>query len=139
MAKFTLTIEEDLNFDLIGICSHQSDYRICWALNNSLGWNLVKSIEPFMFSGKKGTIISSHSLYEWIDEEENLAYYLIQNKNDGKFLIPEKSQVDFFLIIREAGMINMESVLNKIKEIQGVLVAYIFDPYELKSAGRFIF
>lgn len=139
MAKFTLTIEEDLNFDLIGICSHQSDYRICWAINNQLGGTLVKSIEPYMVSGKKGDVVSSHSLYEWDDEEENVAYYLIQNKNDGKFLIPEKSQVDYFLAIKEAGIVNIDAVLSKIKEIQGVLAAYIFDPYELKSAGKFIF
>ncbi|HLW30492.1 MAG TPA: IPExxxVDY family protein [Brumimicrobium sp.] len=139
MAKYTLSLEDDFNYDLIGLCSHQGDYRVCWSINERIGLRLQKSNEPFMVSGKKGVITSSHSLYEWIDEEENVSYYLIQNKNEGKFLVPEKAQIDFFLVVKEAGVIDVDVLLAELKEISCILTAFIFDPYELKSANKFIF
>lgn len=110
MAKYTLSLEDDFNYDLIGLCSHQGDYRVCWSINERIGLRLQKSTEPYMVSGKKGAITSSHSLYEWFDEEENVNYYFIQNKNEGKFLVPEKAQIDFFLVIKDAGVVDVESL-----------------------------
>lgn len=139
MAKYTLSLDEDFNFDLIGLCSHQGDYRVCWAINEKIDLKLRKSIEPFMVSGKKGTINSSHSLYEWEDENDNISYYFIQNKSQGKYLVPEKSQIDFFLVIREAGSVDVKNLLSQLKQIPCILTAFDFDPYELKSANKFIF
>ena len=139
MAKYTLSLEEDYNFDLIGLCSHQGDYRVCWSINEQIGLRLKKSIEPFMVSGKKGGVISSHSLYECEDEFDNVQYHLIQNKGNGKYLVPEKAQIDYFLVVREAGIIDVDELLEKLKQIPNILTAFIFDPYELKSANKFIF
>jgi len=139
MTKYTLNLEDDFDFDIIGLCSHQADYRVCWSINEQIGLRLKKSIEPFMVSGKKGVVNSSHSLYEFEDEDESIAYYLIQNKSNGKFLVPEKAQIDFFLVIKEAGAVDVEGFLAKLKEIQSVLTAFSFDPCDLKSANKFIF
>ncbi|WP_107037164.1 IPExxxVDY family protein [Brumimicrobium mesophilum] len=139
MTKYTLNLEDDFNFDLIGLCSHQGDYRVCWSINEKIGLQLKKSREPFMVSGKKGVINSSHSLYEWEDKKESVFYYLIQNKNNGNFLVPEKSQIDFFLVMQEAGVANIDNLLTQLKEIPSILTAISFDPYDLKSASKFIF
>lgn len=139
MAKHTLKLEDDYNFDLIGLCSHQSDYRVCWSINDHLDLHLSKSLEPFMVSGKKGEILSSHSLYEWYHEDEAVEYFLIKNAHQNNFLIPEKSQIDYFLVIREAGVVEIDVFLTKIREISGILTAFIFDPAELKSSAKLIF
>lgn len=139
MTKYTLSLEDDFDFDLIGLCSHQGDYRVCWSINEQIGLRLQKSIEPFMVSGRKGVVNSSHSLYEWEDEGESVTYYFIQNKSDGKFLVPEKSQIDFFLVIKEAGIVDVDNLLAQLKNLPSVLTAMIFDPYDLKSANKFIF
>lgn len=139
MAKYTLNIENDFNFDLFGLCSHERDYRLCWSINEQMGLSLEKSIEPYMVSGKKGNIVSSHSFYEWDDEEGGVSYYLIKNKNEGKYLIPEKSQIDYFFVVIESGIIDIDKVLNELKETSYVLTAFNFDPNELKSADRFVF
>jgi hypothetical protein len=139
MAKYTLSLADDFNYDLIGLCSHQGDYRVCWSINERLGLRLQKSIEPFMVSGKKGAISSSHSLFEWNNEDESVNYYLIQNKNEGKYLVPEKAQIDFFLVVKDAGVIDIDLLLEELKRIGCILTAFIFDPYQLKSANKFIF
>ena len=139
MAKHTLQLEDDFNFDLIGLCSHQSDYRVCWSINEHLDLHLSKSLEPFMVSGKKGEVLSSHSFYEWYDEGEAVEYFLIKNKHQNQFLIPEKSQIDYFLVVREAETIEIDDFLTKIREISGILTAFIFNPGELKSSSKLIF
>jgi len=139
MAKHTLQLEDDFNFDLIGLCSHQSDYRVCWSVNEHLGLHLSKSLEPFMVSGKKGEVVSSHSLYEWYDENNAVEYFLIKNKYNTQFLIPEKSQIDYFLVIREAGIVDVDDFLTKVKEISSILTAFIFEPGDLKSGSKLIF
>lgn len=139
MTKYTLSLEDDFNFDIIGLCSHQADYRVCWSINEQLGLRLRKSVEPFMVSGKKGVVNSSHSLYEWADEFEDVVYYFIKNKSNGKFLVPEKAQIDYFLVTKEAGVLDVDKLLAQLKNIPSILTAFSFDPCDLKSANKFIF
>lgn len=139
MAKFTLNIEDDFDFDLFGFCSHYTDYRACWALNESLDLNLVKSNESFMVSGKKGDVISAHSFYEWFDENNLIYYYLIKNKNGLHYLIPELSQIDYFLVLKESGVIEITDFLAQLKQTAGILTAFHYDPFELKSSKNLIF
>jgi hypothetical protein len=139
MAKFTLKLEDDFDYDLIGFCSHYSDYRICWSMNEALGLKLVKCEESFMVSGKKGEVVSSHSFYEWYDEDNMVNYYLIRNKSGVDYLIPELNQIDYFLITREAGAVDSDELLEKLKQTSGVLTAFIYDPGTLKSAKNLVF
>ncbi|HTO37256.1 MAG TPA: IPExxxVDY family protein [Brumimicrobium sp.] len=137
MSKFTLILEDDYNFDLLGLCSHQRDYRVCWAVNKQLGLNLEKSDEPFMVSNKKGEILSTHSLYVYHDEE--LSYYFIQNKGERGYLVPERAQIDYFLVMRESGIMDLQTLVQELKEISEIQAAYIIEIKELKSVNRFIF
>lgn len=139
MAKYTLVLEEEYNFDLIGLCSHQQDYRVCWSINKHLELGLEKSMEPFVVYGKKNTVISSHSLYFYEEKERGLSYFLIKNRALGKFLIPEKSQIDFFLIIKEQGIVDIEEILENLNKAPEVLATFLFDPYTLKSAHNLMF
>lgn len=139
MAKYTLNLEDDFNYDLIGLCSHHGDYRVCWSINEHIGLRLQKSDEPFMVSGKQGAIISSHSLYEWNDKDENVHYYFIKNKSEGKYLVPEKAQIDYFLVVKEANIIDVDYLLTKLRNVPYILTAFVFYPEDLKSANKFIF
>lgn len=139
MKKHKLGLEDDFDFDLIGIICPQSDYRICWAINERLNILLKKSDEPFLVSGKKNEIVSSHSFYEWYDEIEDVDYFLVKNKDHAQFLIPEKKQIDYFLAIKESGVVDANNLMNKIKEIDAVMMAYLLIPEELKSGHRLIF
>jgi len=139
MAKYTLKLDEEYDFDLIGLCSHQQDYRVCWSINKQLELRLEKSIDPLVIYGKKNTLISQHSLFAYEDEESGLTYYLIKNRSEGKFIIPEKSQIDFFLMITEGGVVDIDEVLGQLKKTPEVLAVFEFDPYTLKSAHNLVF
>lgn len=137
--RHVLSLEAEIDFELIGICSHHSDYRLAWGLNQELRLNLAKNDELFVITNKKGQTVSEHSYYEWYDEENQVEYYLIRNKSEGKFLFPEKSQIDYFLFLRNNVLLDLEDVLENVKKITSVMAAYLFDPADLPSAEQIVF
>ncbi len=137
--RHILSVENTIDFDLIGICTNHSDYRLAWGLNQALRSEFAKSDEPFIIQSKKGMKISEHSFHFWFDEVNQTECFLIKNKSEGKFLIPEKSQIDFFYIIRENQVIVVEEVLDKIKKINSVVAAFQFDSSSIPSCDLLIF
>ena len=78
--KYTLTLDVEETYRMIGICSHHSDYRLVWGINNELNTNFIKAEKLFQIFGKKGVVVSEHSYYTFFDEENEINYYLIKNK-----------------------------------------------------------
>ena len=138
MAKHKLLFEEEYDFQLIGICSSHSDYRLCWGINNGLEIQLEKGTDYSVVEKKDGEHL--HSYYEYYDEEEHIEYYLIKNvSNNFQRLIPEKDQIDYFLVIKNNFVREINDILIRLKEIESILTAFIFDPSELKSKGNLVF
>lgn len=137
--KYTLTIDYEIDFDLIGISSHHSDYRLAWNINEKIGLNLAKCDEDYFLTDKKGDAVSNHSMYSFEDEENRLTYYLIKNKHHGKFLISEKPTIDFFLFLHDNIAIELDKLMNDLKSVPSILGVYEFDPVEIGSAENIVF
>ena len=138
MAKHKLSFEEDYDFDLIGICSSVSDYRLSWGINQALNIQLTKGVDYSVVEKKDGEHL--HSYYEFLDEDEHMGFYLIKNvSNNYQRLVPEKDQVDYFLIIKNNYTKEINDILIRLKEIESILTAFIFDPNELKSKANLVF
>jgi hypothetical protein len=137
--KHTLTLEQSFEFDMIGVCSHHSDYRLAWGINDKLNLRLTKCEEDYIVVNKKGEPSSSHSMYEFIDEENRLEYFLIKNKQNGKYLIPEKPSIDFFLFLNNNLVIDIEDIVPELREVSSVIGVYPFDPEEIDSAEDLVF
>jgi hypothetical protein len=137
--KHILTLDQDqvLDFELIGICSHHNDYRLAWAINDKLGIHLEKCEQDYCVM-KKGEIQSTHSTYHSKDPENRVEFFLLKNKSMGKFLIPEKPSVDYFLFLFENHVVVAEELLETLRETPSILAAYSFDPYEIDSAAQII-
>ncbi len=137
--KHTLTFEQSFNFDMIGICSHHSDYRLAWSINDSLSIKLCKCEEDYCITNRKGEIVSSHSMYEFHDEENRFDYFLIKNKEPGKYLIPEKPTIDYFLFLCDNFAVDIDELVVELKKVSSVLGVYPFDPEEIASAETLVF
>ena len=124
---------------MIGLCSHHSDYRLVWGINEVLGLRLTKCDEEYIVANKKNELISQHSIYECVDEENRLEYYLIKNKNNNKFLIPEKPSIDYFLFLVNNIAIEVDDFINKLRKVDSILGIYPFDPEELESTQNLVF
>lgn len=147
---------------LIGISSHEKDYRLCWALNNALEIELIKT-ESLEIKDKKQDTPSFFSLFKYENEDEFKEYFILSNLSENKqfvskedtlfnksakghqstengILIPEHKQLNYFFIIRgEASEREVESILKKIKKIDMILTAVRIDVAELKSKTNLVF
>jgi hypothetical protein len=161
LGKHTLEIEYDYDFVLIGISSHEKDYRFCWALNNKLKLELSKK-DSLEIKGKKQTTPSYFSFFTFNDEDQYKDYSVLANFSESKslvttentlfgtpeksrqseneFLIPEHRQMNYFFVIHgEMENEQVEEIVQKIKEIDIVLTAMRIDPKTLKSKQNLIF
>lgn len=136
--KHKLVLVDDFDFELIGICSSNADYRLCWGINNALQLKLAKD-NDYEIRLKKGGV-NLYSFYSYFDEEEHIEYYLVKNvSNNYKRLIPEKDQIDYFLIIKNNFTKEINDILTRLKTVDTILTAFTFDPNELKSKEYLIF
>ncbi len=126
--KYTLELEPELDFNMIGICSHHSDYRLAWGINQHLGLHLIKCEENFELMNKKGEVISSHSMYIFQDEDDRVDYYLIKNKHQGKYAVPENTSIDFFLFLCNNHIVDPAEIIKQLKEVNSIQGAYAFQP-----------
>jgi hypothetical protein len=164
LGKHTLEIEYDYDFVLIGISSHEKDYRFCWALNNRLKLELSKK-ESLEIKGKKQTTPSYFSFFTFDDQDQFTEYSVLANFSESKslaavedtlfgaagktkqgeqseneFLIPEHKQMNYFFVIRgEMDNDEVEELIQQIREIDIVLTAIRIDPKTLKSKQNLIF
>ncbi len=137
MSKLTFSLENEYDFELIGISCHSRDYRICWSLNNMLKTNF-KRTEDYEILKRNENI--AFSFFEYIDEANNIEYYVIANKSSEGYLISEKQSTDYFLLLK--GSITnqfVDTLAKKIKEIDVVIIAHRIDVNELKSKQNLLF
>lgn len=136
--KHILSLEPELDFEMVGICSHHNDYRLAWGINEKLGLMLSKC-EDFAMTDKKGEITSLHSMYEYEDENDRLTYYMIKNKCQGKYLIHEKPTIDYFLFLIDNSAIRIEDLVSNLKTVPSILAAFDFIPEEIPSTENLAF
>lgn len=137
MSKFTLNIEEDYEFSLIGISCHAKDYKLCFEFNKLLEVDFIRT-EDLDIDSKKTQ--GNYSLYEYIDEDNFMDYYLISNRSSKGVLIPEHKAIDYFLLLKGATNDDItDEMIQKISTLQIVLTAYKIDVDTLKSKQNLIF
>ena len=138
--RYILEEEYEYDFDLLGICCHEKDYRLCWAINSNLNLSLSKTRETIdvMFS-KKENRIGAFTIFKHENADENESLFLIANKSIYGSLIPEKNHVDYFLLVKNSSDIKPHQFIDKINSIPFVLTAQEIDVNVLKSKENLIF
>lgn len=137
MSKFSLEIEEDYDFFMLGICSHIKDYRLCWEINHEISIQLKKDPDLEVLSNGEKRSFSFNS-YEKADKEHE--FFLISNKSALGYLIPEEKRCDYFLIVK--GTISEEEeigIIKKLNHSRNILTCYPIEASELRSRNNLIF
>jgi len=137
--KHILTFDEELDFEMIGLCSHHNDYRLAWSINDQVQLHLTKCDEDYIVTNRKGEEVSTHSMYAFEDEVNRLEYYLVKNKHKGQYLIQEKPTIDYFLFLCNNLGVDSEELITKLKSVPSILAVFSFDPEEIPSAEALMF
>lgn len=134
-----LAIEIENDYSLIGIASHENDYRLSWAINKSLGLDLKKSVD-LTLDHPKHKITINYSLYIFDDENNLISYNLISNKSEKGFLIPEMKNIDF--VLRVSGSPDQDLINDlvfSLKKIEIVITAFSIHEVSDKLRKVFVF
>lgn len=136
MAVYTLEITEDFGFDLIGLSSHERDYRLAWSLNRNMGWKLTR-LEDLMCETKRG--ISSYPQFRYLNLTDQTVITLIDNKTQEGLFLPELSQFDYVLKIENSRDPLDDHFLRKLKRTPFLMTAFQVDVEKLKSKRNLLF
>jgi len=138
MKKIKVTFDYVPDFAMLAISSHQPDYRMCWLLNNTLEFDMMR-VDDFEVHRANGENIS-FPMFSFVHEENHVTYILLKNSSHSGYLIPEMKKLDYFFFITGAYRDDdIEEIEKKIKEISQVLTAFRVNPDEVKSAKHLIF
>ena len=138
--KYFLEDEYEYDFELIGICCHEKDYRLCWGINNLFKISLEKSNETIeIILNKSKNHIANFSFFRFDSDNQLTTCYLIKNKSNNQVLITEKKHVDYLFMIKSSEKINYDDILVKLNNIPFVLTAHNIIVNELKTKEYLIF
>jgi hypothetical protein len=131
--KLKLQMDDKIHFRLIGISSHENDYRLVWAINNQLSFQFIRIQNLVMHQPKLKTDLE-FSRYLHTDEDRYHAYYLISNRCPDGFLFPELKNFDFLMqITGEITSGDTKEFLKKLKEVQVISASFLLEPHKIKG------
>jgi hypothetical protein len=131
-----LQISETNRYALIGISSHENDYRLVWAMNNAFSYQFTR-IENLVIFSQKVNADLEFSRFTFTDEDKYLTYHLISNRCPDGFLFPEIKNLDYLLqIMGELDARHLAAILKELKKVSIVSAVFMIDPKQLKDAER---
>ncbi len=137
--KTTLKFELDLDFVLVAITAQLKDYMFCYKINKQLGTDFSKITDLEMVFGNDEELFY-FSRYFYLNPESETEFYILANRGTERFLVPEMTKVDFFLLIRNyIDKDDLRGIISGLNKIPEVLVAAEVDPKKLKSKENLIF
>jgi hypothetical protein len=134
-----LVSEPNEKYSLIGIVSHENDYRLSWAFNQHMKMKFIK-IESLVINQPKLEENPVFSVFKYEDNESYILYYLIANKSENGFLIPELKSVDYILKISgELKDATLKDLLVRIKKMEFISTAFKIEDLSSKAIKSLVF
>jgi hypothetical protein len=131
--KYYLSLDEELEFDVVGITSHQADYKLVWHVNNKLNLHFIKSEVDLQVYNEKKDEELAFPYYHYEDELDRVSYFLLKNKNELNYLVPEAQSIDYFLFLTNNFIIDINDFIGQMRQIDAVLGVFEFDNQKFKS------
>jgi len=137
--KHILQHEYQHGFKAIGITSAQKDYRMCWLLNNHLGFDM-KRIQDFCITPPGGDAEQCFSVYQHDEPSLFLHVNLLANKNQESLLLVQFKNIDYLLLFKQPGdQIRLNDLVKSIRGIPQVQAAFLLSGLSDKKTTMFFF
>ena len=119
--KDMLRLDDDIQADnaveMYGISAHVRPYRMCWALNRSLGLQLCRE-EDQLIRRANGELGFSRYTYQLTDEE--VRYTLFQNIRPEGRLVADLKHADFLFMVQYGEDLIPDSHMSRIQQTEFV-------------------
>lgn len=131
--RVKLQVDTEINFKLIGISSHENDYRLVWAINNLLQMQFARTENLIIHDNRLGTEMG-FSRFIYYDEDRFLTYKLISNRCPDGFLFQEIRNFDFIMqVTKEMTDTEIKAFIKKLKAVEVISASFLLDPEKLKG------
>jgi hypothetical protein len=130
MLKLDDDIHEEPILEVFGISAHVREYRICWALNRSLGLKLARVKDLVVNRSDKDVFFAR---FEDLVDEGDIRYVLIQNIVPDGLLVPDLKQADFIFIVLYGEDIPPKEHYSALQKTEFVNVVFSLDPASWKN------
>lgn len=130
MPVYYLDLGIDEDFELIGVSSHEKDYRLAWALNRAMNWSLQR-VEDIELDQKTG--VSMHAQFQFTHPVEGHIYTLIDNKTENGLLIPELAGFDYLIKVDQSAEVMDDDFYKSLRKTPFILAVYPVDLSKIKS------
>ena len=122
--KHVLHLEIEIDFAIIGLSSHQKDFKLSWSINKHNEWQLKKE-DDVLIETKTSTAKIPFALFSYVNEELGCEFLLLENKHLGHQVLPEIKGADYLIILRGAYSNQLiQETLNKLKTNPLVITAF---------------
>ena len=113
---------EQLRFTVIGISSHENDYRLSWNMNEELGLAFVRNNDNIKTSDEMEFAC-------FLNQNDDQRLMLISNRCDNGFLIKKHKNLDFFLTFdEELSDEETNEWLKKLRKTSLIAAAFTIQP-----------
>lgn len=138
MPTYKLDISDEFDFQLIGISSHEKDYRVAWAINLALRWGLERQEEVLTFS-KNRKSQSEHGVFAYEAEDDKALFVLVENRSSTGLLLPSLQQFQYLLKVENLASERMQEIIVELKKSPLILTAYEVPLNAAKEKQNLIF
>lgn len=129
---YKLDCSHDYEFVVLAINSHIKGYKLCWNMNNQLGFNFEMTDAHIVSEDLEFIRYSMRN-------ERNAKLDILSNRSKKGFLIPSQKSVNYFLVIKDDNWSEIkESFLSKLRAINEILLVFELDLEKIKNSNRFI-
>jgi len=123
--------DQDIPF-VIGLVSHDPDYKLSLKLNRKLDISL-KTIDPVIFQDEEGKIFQ-FSKFSGSSLANNSGFQLVSNRTGKNFLLKRLINIDYLLLIQDPEKdLKQESIISQIREIDSITGVFNIDIKTLKD------
>ncbi|MBC8173409.1 MAG: IPExxxVDY family protein [Chitinophagales bacterium] len=129
-------MESEVECLLFGIVTPLKSYRLCWFINQIFDLEL-KKIDDLVITlhDKRKQLHFSRFRYE--EQITMSAFFILENKHDGEFLLPDIKKADFILFIKGTYyQAHRQAFMQKLKLINEIQVVLPVEPKTLKSKSK---
>ena len=131
--KIKLEIDDEIEFPILGLSTALGDYRLAWELNSKLNLKFERSVDGTCFSiPDRSKKIIDYDYYSYVSEEDMSKFFLVKNKQKGSTLFSDRDRLDFFLVLRDNFIYDIEDLILDLRKIKGVIAVFSFSSSEFE-------
>lgn len=135
--KLSLEVDYSPEYCMLGISCQLQDYKLALNLNSKLGFSF-KKLNDLEYSYDQKKDKAPYSIYYFERKAIETDYFLVGNRSEQYFLIPEYKQFDYFFLLKCCdSRREMVRVASKIKDIEQVQTVYLIELKKIKHINYF--